>query len=142
MTQQLIIVRHAQAINKLKHKGHDRYRTLTRIGTKQAQKTAQELDDKHIKPSIIITSAAPRCYQTAIVIGHQLHVSPNNIIVDSNLYRCSVEKRSETILHYQSFRCIIIVGHNPELLELCRTLIEQPPSKLPKSWYVIYTFKP
>lgn len=133
MTQQLVIVRHAQAMDRLKHKGHDRYRNLTSTGIQQAYKTAQELGEKHIKPSVIITSAAPRAYQTAVIIGHELHIAPNSIIVDSNLYRCGVTKRLETIAYYQSFRCVAIVGHNPELLELCHTLMNKPPSKLPKA---------
>lgn len=133
MTKQLVIVRHAQAVDKFEHKGHDRYRNLTGIGIKQAHKTAQALYDKNIEPSIIITSAAPRAYQTAVIIGYGLHIAPNNIVIDSNLYRCGVTKRLETIAYYKSFRCIMIVGHNPELLELCHSLMIQPPSKLPKA---------
>lgn len=142
MTQQLVVVRHAQAVDKLKHKGHDRYRDLTSTGVKQARKTAQELHDKHIKPTIIITSAAPRAYHTAVIIGRELEVPPNSIVVDSNLYRCGVQKWLETLAYYQSFRCVMIVGHNPELLELCHILMDKPPSKLPKAWYIIHTFTP
>ncbi len=117
--KQIIIVRHAQAHNIDEWFSHDFYRTLTNIWQLQAKKVGVELKKIWAKPDCIITSSAPRAYQTALIASNEMNIDYQNIIIHSECYRCGIEKRLEVISYYKQHNSILICGHNPELLALC-----------------------
>ena len=130
--QKLIIVRHALAIDKLDYE-INRYRPLLEKWVRQAQCAASYLREQKVHPDLIVTSAAPRAYQTATHIGYTLRVPPSHIIVDSNLYRCDIQSWIDSLRYHSSYKNIMIVWHNPELLNLCNHLLTNPPKKLGKA---------
>lgn len=118
--KQLIIVRHAQAHSIDEGFYHDRYRTLTTKGVKQAQQIWLDLQKKGIKPDIIVTSHAPRAYQTALWIANELCFDYHNIHTYSESYQWNTDIRSTIIGYYKEYNSLLICGHNPELLLLCQ----------------------
>lgn len=115
-----IIVRHAQALDLNKWFTHDFYRTLTKKWENQARKISQELKKLSLKPDIIISSTAPRAYQTVSIIANDLHINHEKVILHSECYHANKNKRIEVISYYQANNIILICGHNPELLQLCQ----------------------
>lgn len=129
----IIIIRHAQAHDISTWFSHDFYRTLTKDWVTKAKKTWKELFDMWIKPDILITSAAPRSYQTALIISNILKIKYNQIISDTNLYRCGIEKRLDTLGYFGDKKTILVVWHNPELLSLCNYFSKEKIQEL-KKW--------
>lgn len=139
--KQLIILRHAQAIEKnSKEVSHDRYRSLTSIGLKQSYTTWNKLKRLWIQPDIVITSSSSRTYQTASIVCSILNISHNQIIIDSNLYRCGLEKWIEVIWYFQKYKSIMIVGHNPELIDVYNYYSDNKIDELKKGEFEIIYF--
>jgi probable phosphoglycerate mutase len=78
----IIFVRHGQGYNnveKILSHDNDKY-PLTSEGIEQAKRVAEEL--KKIRISSIFTSPVLRAYQTAVIIGKELNLTP---IIDERL---------------------------------------------------------
>lgn len=119
--KQLIVLRHAQAYSLDEWWFiHDFYRTLSKKWQHQAKQAWIELKNIWIKPDFIITSSAPRAYETAIIVANELRIAYQNIIIHSECYCCNKNERIEIIWYYKKYNTILICGHNPELLSLCQ----------------------
>lgn len=131
--QTIIILRHAQAYDLSEGFHQDRFRDLTKKWLEQAKATWEKLLSTWVKVDIIVTSNAPRAYQTACNVANILWVDHNQIIIDATLYRCSTQKRKDTLAELQEFKTVMVVGHNPELVHLCEYYSENKDIEL-KKW--------
>lgn len=135
--KKLIILRHAHALDLQDWYTHDFYRTLSWKWQQQTRKVSQELKKLSLKPDIIISSTAPRAYQTVSIIANDLHVKHEKVILHSECYHADNNKRIEVISYYQANNIILICWHNPELLSLCQ--FYDPSIKNLKKWeYYIF----
>lgn len=137
MTSQLTIVRHAKA-SKKSSSNIDRYRCLVKTWIEQVKQLVYQFELQNLKPDLIITSGAPRAYQTAVIIAEHLILQSNQIIVESELYRCTISQWIKKLQEHSRYNHILIVGHNPELLDLCNYLFSNPPRKLGKWSYITW----
>jgi phosphohistidine phosphatase SixA len=123
----LYIVRHGKAEEQA-FSSRDEDRSLTPKGIQQAQFLAECMAKAPVRPSLVISSGFIRAMTTARVlhtatacrfemsksleIGHE--VSEVIKLIEQAVVKEGARSKTET--------CIVVVGHNPQLSELCTTL--------------------
>ena len=118
----LTIVRHAESV--LQDAQYlDKNRPLTKNGRKDALIMSQRIRDAGIKPSKILSSSATRAWETALIIAKTIKYSENLLTKDDRLYLadihnlvCIIEEQNEDVNN------LMIIGHNPGLIELINLL--------------------
>ena len=91
-------------------------RPLNKRGKRDAPFMGEVLNDKKVRPDLIICSPAKRTRKTALEIAERLRYPDKKILYDENLYEAS----SNTILEIiksidDKFDSVMIFGHNPGL---------------------------
>jgi len=94
-------------------------RPLNQRGKKDAPFMGNILNDKKIKPDLIIASPAKRAKKTAIVIANKISYSEKKITYREELYEASFN----TILIVlkkldEKYNSVMLFGHNPGLTQL------------------------
>lgn len=118
MTINLILWRHAEA-EEAKENGRDLPRKLTKKGHRQAKKIAHYLRPKLPKDAHVIVSQAARSQQTADYLGLDYQVlAAINPDVD-------VHTLPRLINSLESKTCVVLVGHQPWIGQLCAFLLNQ-----------------
>lgn len=118
----LTIVRHAEsALQDVQYL--DKNRPLTKNGRNDALLISQRIRDAGIKPSKILSSSAARAWETALIIAKTINYSENLLTKDDRLYLadihnlvCIIEEQNEDVNN------LMIIGHNPGLIELINLL--------------------
>ena len=118
----LTIVRHAEsALQDVQYL--DKNRPLTKNGRNDALLISQRIRNAEIKPSKILSSSATRAWETALIIAKTIQYSENLLIKDDRLYLadihnlvCIIEEQNEDVNN------LMIIGHNPGLIELINLL--------------------
>ena len=118
----LTIVRHAESV--LQDAQYlDKNRPLTKNGRNDALIMSQRIRDAGIKPSKILSSSATRAWETALIIAKTIKYSENLLTKDDRLYLadihnlvCIIEEQNEDVNN------LMIIGHNPGLIELINLL--------------------
>ena len=118
----LTIVRHAEsALQGAQYL--DKNRPLTKNGRNDALLISQRIRDAGIKPSKILSSSAARAWETALIIAKTINYSENLLTKDDRLYLadihnlvCIIEEQNEDVNN------LMIIGHNPGLIELINLL--------------------
>ena len=118
----LTIVRHAEsALQDVQYL--DKNRPLTKNGRNDALLISQRIRDARIKPSKILSSSATRAWETALIIAKTIKYSENLLTKDDRLYLadihnlvCIIEEQNEDVNN------LMIIGHNPGLIELINLL--------------------
>jgi phosphohistidine phosphatase len=118
----LTIVRHAEsALQDAQYL--DKNRPLTKNGRNDALLMSQRIRDTGIKPSKILSSSATRAWETALIIAKTIKYSENLLTKDDRLYLadihnlvCIIEEQNEDVNN------LMIIGHNPGLIELINLL--------------------
>jgi len=118
----LTIVRHAESV--LQDAQYlDKNRPLTKNGRNDALLMSQRIRDAGIKPSKILSSSATRAWETALIIAKTIKYSENLLTKDDRLYLadihnlvCIIEEQNEDVNN------LMIIGHNPGLIELINLL--------------------
>ena len=118
----LTIVRHAESV--LQDTQYlDKDRPLTNNGRNDALTMSQKIRDAGIKPSKILSSSATRAWETALIIAKTIKYSENLLTRDDRLYLadihnlvCIIEEQNEDVNN------LMIIGHNPGLIELINLL--------------------
>jgi len=113
--KQLILCRHAKSSwNDISV--HDIDRLLNKRGKQDALVMGKRLARKGVKPDAIISSSAVRARKTAARLARELNYSPKKIKVADLLYGATVEEMFNFVSRLDdSWKLVIIVGHNPEL---------------------------
>ncbi len=94
-------------------------RPLNQRGKKDAPFMGNILNDKKIKPDLIIASPAKRAKKTAVAIANKISYPEKKIIFNEELYEASFN----TILIVlkkldEKYNSVMIFGHNPGLTQL------------------------
>lgn len=117
----LYLLRHAQA-DYDSHSGLDIDRRLSPEGIKQAQLIAQHLAQLSPKPVNILASPAQRTRQTALAIAKTLNIKPEKIHWLREIYEASAGQLLHCLQQRKSLFPLILVGHNPGLEVLARSI--------------------
>ncbi|MFA7231859.1 MAG: phosphohistidine phosphatase SixA [Victivallaceae bacterium] len=120
----LIILRHAKAE---KNGPSDFERKLSDEGKIAAEHNAGQMKQHGINPDLIISSPAKRALKTAKITAKILNISDNLIIEDLQIYAAGASKLIKLLRHTDdSFKEVMLVGHNPDLFEMIEELSPQP----------------
>ncbi|MBT0811779.1 histidine phosphatase family protein [Litoribacter ruber] len=124
MTKLIYILRHGEA----EHGGsfsEDFKRNLTPNGQMDIQRVGKSLSVQYSKPELLIHSPAVRTTQTAQII--QEHFSASSIIKKESVYESSLSNLIKVVQSVgDDVSKLMLVGHNPGLMELVNYLTDQP----------------
>jgi phosphohistidine phosphatase len=121
--KKLIIVRHSKA----ERTGiADIERKLTDEGKTDAGETGKLLKQNNVKPDIIISSPANRALKTSKIIAKKLHFPKEKIIEQMELFTDGAHEIVQLLRNVDNdFNTVMIVGHNPVLLETINALHDE-----------------
>lgn len=125
MQRLLVICRHAEANDHFPLQP-DFERELTKHGLHQARITGQWMRDHFQKADLLLSSPAPRAGATAKQVAEKLYLDQEHISYLPELYNAresvllnALGQLSDTVTR------VILVGHNPGITGLARTLTDQ-----------------
>jgi phosphohistidine phosphatase len=115
----LFLMRHAEAVQG----NNDRMRPLSSRGRAQAVSIGRELHKLSLAPEYAICSPAKRTSETYDVLAE--FIPQTGLIYPEYMYNAAVETLFEEISHFSdTYRSVLMVGHNPGIHELSRLLVE------------------
>jgi phosphohistidine phosphatase len=125
MQRLLVICRHAEANDHFPLQP-DFERELTKHGLHQARITGQWMRDHFQKVDLLLSSPAPRAGATAKQVAEKLYLDEENISYLPELYNA----RESVLLNVlgalpDTVSRVVLVGHNPGITGLARTLTDQ-----------------
>ena len=114
----LLLVRHAKS-SRDDPSLADKERPLNDRGKSDAPKMAKRLAKRDLKPDLILSSPAVRALTTAELMAEKLDYKAKAIVVDDRLYASASATLLKVIRELgDKPKCVMLVGHNPELAEL------------------------
>jgi phosphohistidine phosphatase len=114
----LLLVRHAKS-NWNDQNLEDKLRPLSKRGKKEALLVGKSLKEMGLIPQLILSSPAKRALKTTKRIAKELSYSKNSIINDELIYSDDIHHLLQVIYSIRKeIDQVLIVGHNPSLLEL------------------------
>jgi phosphohistidine phosphatase len=140
--KKMIFVRHGRA-EESSSMIPDYERSLTTRGKNVSEQMAMILKQKEKLPAILVTSAAFRAYETALVFARVLEYDPDKIVLKNSLYsRATLNSFSEIVEEISDdINVVIFFGHNPSFTEIPDRLSRNGCDFLPKSGIVCLSFK-
>ncbi len=140
--KQIILVRHARAVEREEWTGADYDRPLTEEGEQSNQIVANYLRLIGVKPDQIVASPAARTRMTAESIAKKFH--NHTLTFNKALYNEDIVwPRDAMKVHFDVVRkarhnsnILMIVGHNNDLSEFASYLANEPVPSM-KKWSVI-----
>lgn len=118
----LFLIRHAKS-SRDDPTLHDKERPLNGRGKRDAPEMGERLAKSDAKPDVILSSPAVRALATAELIVRKLDYKVKDIVVDERLYAATSEDLLQIIRELgDKSKCVMLVGHNPELTELAHRL--------------------
>jgi phosphohistidine phosphatase len=137
----LILARHAKsswAYPELE----DFERPLNRRGRKDAPKMAAKLVQLKIQPDLIWASPANRAVITARIYANALHYPLNEIHYSEVLYSdASIDLFNYIKRTPDTFKQILLMGHNPVMTELANYLVKKKVENIPTAGIIGVTFE-
>jgi len=129
--KRLILVRHAKS-DWSDSDLHDFDRPLNKRGEKNAPFMGKRLRKRGVKPERIISSPAKRARDTARLLARQLTILESGVIFKDSIYEAGTAELLEVIHNIpEALECVMLIGHNPGLLELANQLGEASFENLP-----------
>lgn len=136
----LYILRHAKASDDFSTIS-DIDRPLKPKGVLDASEVGKTLKHKNITPDTVICSNAARTVHTALIVAREMNVDSKSIRIDSALYLPSKGVTLATIQNIPDVNeSALIVGHNPDLSNLCSELAAEFHTQLPTCGLVAIRF--
>lgn len=121
-SQQLILLRHAQAISHLSI--DDKERPLTEKGQRQASQIANVLAQHDVRQHSVYVSPSKRTLQTAQVICQHLSLPTQQVNVVKEIYEATTEDIFNVLENIpDTIRKVVLIGHNPALTEVLISLM-------------------
>lgn len=121
----LFLVRHAKS-SWDETSRPDRDRPLAERGERDLAKMGKRLAEREVRPELILSSPALRARSTAEGLARALDCPRKAIRIDERLYACRPEDLLAVLAeHGEGHKRVMLVGHNPELLELAQHFAEQ-----------------
>jgi len=120
----------------------DQDRPLTDKGVKDANKLANRLAKKDTKIDLVLSSPAVRAISTAQIVANGLDInSRSNLVINDILYGAETMGLLKVISGIsKKIDKLIIVGHNPGLMNLASFIAGEPIS-LPTCSLVKFSFE-
>ncbi len=116
-------------------------RPLNKRGKHDAPFMANLLNQKNIKPDLIISSPALRAYFTARTFAEGLEYPLEKIECSEKLYDSSAGSYLELINNLdESLNCVMIFGHNPDLTTIVNLLGDKRIDNVPTTGVVEVEF--
>jgi phosphohistidine phosphatase len=120
--QTLIVVRHAKAESSHLHE-RDFDRPLTWQGAEDAKTAAARLVERSPQIPSIVASPSARTRATAEIIAMAYGLQAEAIRFDERIYDASLETLQRIVSEFDALDgTVVLVGHNPGVLELCYVL--------------------
>lgn len=127
---QLILVRHAKS--SWDHANlSDFDRPLNDRGRRDAPAMGRRLARLGIVPQAIVSSPALRAISTARLLAQELEIDLDDIEPREPIYDASVKALMSVIHDLGSKSPVLLVGHNPGISELARSLARVPFDEMP-----------
>jgi phosphohistidine phosphatase len=120
---ELYLLRHAHAGNASQWTGDDSLRPLSAKGRRQAEKLGRHLADLRFEPDSILSSPKLRALETAQIVADSLGVG---VITDERLASGVDLDVLGAIVSGDGGRQIMLVGHDPDLSDICGELVGVP----------------
>lgn len=139
--KRLTLIRHAKSSWKDEHIS-DHERPLSRRGERDAPRMGERLSARGASPSLILSSTAERAQRTAQIIADCLGLPRERVEYAPALYLASPDTLLAAAAAQDDRHTeIMLVAHNPGLLELTRRLLSDwPHDNLPTTGVVAIEF--
>ncbi len=136
----LLLTRHAKSSWKNASLS-DFDRPLNKRGTHDAPKMGKHLAHSDYVPEAIMTSTAVRALTTAELIAAETGIAKHDIIQSEKIYGIYwTELLDEIKLFDNSFRVLMVVGHNPTITELLNKLTNKRIDNVPTCGVAVLGF--
>lgn len=136
----LYILRHAKASSSYSEFA-DIDRPLKDSGIQDAYLLGDALKQAGVNADRIVVSSAARTLHTATIVARTAHMPLDRVIIDNRLYLPSggitlsiIRQTDDTV------NSLMVVGHNPDLSEVCDELLYSFSLDLPTCGFVAITF--
>jgi len=135
------LVRHAEAIERTPEV-QEVHRYLTPRGRSRFRKVANTLKKSGIDPDLILTSPLVRAVQTAEILAQTLKFKKELQLTDLLAHGFGEHELRGLLEEHPDARKIALVGHEPELGQVARLLLEvEEPCSLDKGAAVSFKLK-
>lgn len=116
--KKLYLVRHAKSSWKNSDLS-DKERPLNKRGKNDAPLMGKILNEKMIKPELIISSNAVRAKKTAFTIAKEINYPKEKVILTDDIYEATIFELLSMIKHFDNnCNSVMMFGHNPALTGL------------------------
>jgi phosphohistidine phosphatase len=116
-------------------------RPLNKRGKKDAPFMGEVLNEKGIKPDLMVTSPARRARLTAESIAKEIGYKKKDIVVEEDLYEFSTSGLLDVIQGFDDeYNSVMIFGHNPAFTTLNNSLTDQYIDNIPTCGIVCIQF--
>ncbi|MEM7549706.1 MAG: histidine phosphatase family protein [Bacteroidota bacterium] len=141
MIKKLFLIRHGSAHEKEAHQ-KDFDRKLTSDGIRDSVLVGKYIFQHFKNPSIIISSSANRCAETASIIAEQLKFDTSKVDQRQDLYESSVRSLLQAVNELpEEADAVIIVAHNPSISYLADYLTEENVESMPPASLAVIEFQ-
>lgn len=120
---ELYLLRHAHAGNASDWTGDDAKRPLSAKGRRQAERLGRYLAELRFEPDSILSSPKLRALETARLVADSLGVA---VVTDERLAGGVDLDALDAIVSGDGGRQVMLVGHDPDLSDVCGELIGLP----------------
>lgn len=129
--KRLYLLRHAKS--SWKHPDlSDFERPLNERGKRDAPVMGKRLKEMQIQPDLILSSPAKRAHKTAKIIAKEIDFPKKQIVTDESIYAAGVSTLLDLIRKIDdSFRQVILIGHNPGFTDLANYLTNAQLDNIP-----------
>ncbi len=125
MQRLVLICRHAETCEPFPLQP-DFERELTKAGIQQARTTAQWLRDQFHSVDALIASPARRTSSTASILANKLYFDIERIAFEPDLYNAREAQLVQQLSHLpENIKTVLLVGHNPGITQLARSLTDK-----------------
>jgi len=115
-------------------------RPLNKRGKRDAPFMGEILNDKKVKPDLIISSPAKRAKKTAIAIANEISYPEKKIVFKEELYEATINTLLKILQKLdERHNTIMIFGHNPGLTLLNNHISNQYIDNIPTCGIVALT---
>jgi len=119
----------------------DRERPLNHRGERDAPNLGRAIAAAGIRPSLIISSPAARCWATARAVAQEISYPMEFLQREESLYLATLDELLDVVLAQDAeFNNLLLVGHNPGLTEFANHLLPGLTNNLPTAGVVAVTF--
>ena len=130
----IYLLRHAKAERRDEVKP-DKERKLVKSGIQDSRTIAKSLRQAGIVPELVISSDAPRAFETAETVIKKLAFEGPDIAINPKIYSAEDAKPLMRIIKKMEnkYNSVMICGHDPSLSDLACLLVKSFSFELPKS---------